>query len=145
MTRRAILGLFLGLFLSIGTADGKQEEKFVVIVNRSNQFDSLSRARLTFLYLRKVSRWPWGAEVDPINLDARDPVRREFNRRILQTTEEQLAEYWIDQRVARGVGPPMDVRDAAAARAIVARRPGAIAYIPADQADGTVKVLTVTP
>jgi hypothetical protein len=142
MTRRCWLRLALGALPALARA-GKREEDFVVIVHRSNQFDALTRSKLSFLFLRKVSRWPWGAEADPIDLKPGEPARREFTRKVRRTTEEQLDEYWIDQRATRGVVPPTQVANAAAAKALVAARPGAIAYIPAAELDKTVKVIKV--
>jgi DNA-binding transcriptional LysR family regulator len=133
------------LLLAMVSADATHEEEFVVIVNPSNHFDTLSRSKLTFLFLRKVSRWPWGAEVDPIDLPQHDLVRAEFTRQVLGTTEDWLANYWIDQKTTRGVNPPVQVHDVAAAKALVASHPGAIAYVPASAVDATVKVIKVEP
>ena len=70
----------------------------MVIVHPSNRFEALSRSKVGYLFLRKVSRWPWGAEVAPVDLAADGPIRREFVQQALRMSEEQLAEYWIDQR-----------------------------------------------
>jgi DNA-binding transcriptional LysR family regulator len=145
MTRLHSVGLALLVLSTLGNAGGPREEEFVLIVNRSNQFDSLNRSKIGFLFLRKVSRWPWGAEAEPIDLPPRESGRRWFSNQVLRITEEQVDEYWIDQRATRGVNPPIQVPNAAAARALVAARPGAIAYIPAAAVDGTVKVLKVDP
>jgi hypothetical protein len=145
MNRLCSLSLALGVLSALGSAGGPREEEFVLIVNRSNQFDSLNRSKIGFLFFRKVSRWPWGAEAEPIDLPPHGPARRWFSKQVLRTTEEQFDEYWIDQRATRGVSPPLQVPNAAAAKALVAARPGAIAYIPAAAVDGTVKVLKVDP
>ncbi len=145
MTRLRTLGLALSLLAALGSAGGPREEEFVLIVNRSNQFDSLSRSKIGFLFLRKVSRWPWGAEAEPIDLPPHESARRWFSKHVLRSTEEQVDEYWIDKRATRGVSPPLQVPNAAAAKAVVAARPGAIAYIQAAAVDGTVKVLKVDP
>ena len=145
MRPRRHLGVFLILFWALGIANGKNHDEFVVIVNRSNQFDGLSRSKISFLYLRKVSRWPSGAEAYPIDLVSAQSLRREFTGSVLGISDEQLQSYWIDQRETRGVKPPIEVRDAAAAKALVASHPGAIAYIPASELDDTVKVLKVEP
>jgi hypothetical protein len=114
-----------------------------VIVHPSNRFDVLSRSKVSYLFLRKVSRWPWGAEVAPLDLAKNERVRRVFVQRVLGISEEQLAEYWIDQRATRGVSPPLQVRDAAAAKLWVAARPGGIAYVPLSAVDATVKALRI--
>jgi hypothetical protein len=145
MTRFYSLGLAMSVLATLGSAGGPRADEFVVIVNRSNQFDSLNRSKIGFLFLRKVSRWPWGAEAEPIDLEPRGPARRWFSKQVLRSTEEQVDEYWIDQRATRGVSPPLQVLNATAAKALVAARPGAIAYIPAAAVDDTVKVLKVDP
>ena len=117
----------------------------MVIVHLSNRFDALSRSKASYLFLRRVSRWPWGAEVAALDLAEGEPIHREFVQQVLRMTEEQLAEYWIDQRATRGVSPPPQVRDAAAAKLWVAARPGGIAYIPSSALDGTVKALRMDP
>ena len=143
MTRLCPLGLAMIVLAALGSADGAHEEEFVLIVNRSNQFDSLNRSKIGFIFLRKVSRWPWGAEAEPIDLTPHATARRWFSKQVLRTTEEQIDEYWIDQRATRGVGPPVEAHDAAAAKRWVAARPGGIAYIPTSALDSSVKAIRV--
>ena len=71
--------------------------------------------------------------------------RGKFLAEILRTTEEQLQEYWIDQRITRGVSPPIQVRDSASVKVMVAANPGTIGYIPTDALDSTVKALRIEP
>src|SRR5438445_4343519 len=110
MTRRQSILVVAGIFLASRRAPGGRKEEFVVIVHPSNRFEALSRSKVGYLFLRKVSRWPWGAEVAPVDLAADEPIRREFVLQALRMSEEQLAEYWIDQRATRGVSPPVEVR-----------------------------------
>jgi hypothetical protein len=143
MTRRQYLRLCGSALWASCEVLGKFEEEFTVIVHPSNRFDALSRSRVSYLFLRKVSRWPWGAEVAPLDLAENERIRKVFVQRVLGINEEQLAAYWIDQRATRGVSPPLQVRDAAAAKLWVAARPGAIAYVPSSALDDTVKALRI--
>jgi hypothetical protein len=143
VTRRQYIRFAAGVFWMARQVRGSQKEEFVVIVNLTNRFDALSRSKVAYLFLRKVSRWPWGAEVAPVGLSADQIIRREFVEQVLRMTEEQLAEYWIGQRATRGISPPVDVRDAAAAKRWVAAKPGGIAYIPSSALDATVKAIRV--
>jgi hypothetical protein len=143
MTRRQYIRLGIGVLWASHQALGKFTEEFTVIVHPSNRFDALSRSKVSYLFLRKVSRWPWGAEVAPLDLAQSEPIRRLFVQQVLGISEEQLAAYWIDQRATRGVSPPLQVRDAAAAKLWVAARPGGIAYVPSSALDGTVKTLRI--
>lgn len=116
-------------------------KKFVIIVHKSNKLESLGSSKLELIYLRKVSRWPWGAEILPIDLPDRSPLRRAFAETVLERSLDDLSLYWIDQKVTRNVNPPIEVSSVAAIKALVASRAGAIAYIPPGNVDGTVKVL----
>jgi hypothetical protein len=145
MTRRQYFRLTAGVFLTLRQAPGSLKEEFVVIVHPSNRFDALSRSKASYLFLRKVSRWPWGAEVAPLDLAEGEPLRRAFSEQVLGLSEEQLAEYWIDQRATRGVSPPAQAHDAKAARLWVAGKPGGIAYVPASVVDATVKAIRIDP
>jgi hypothetical protein len=143
MTRRQYIRLAACAFGALLNAREGPRQEFVVIVHLSNQFGALSCSRVSYLFLRKVSRWPWGAEAAPADLAANEPVRRAFVEQVHRMTGEQLAEYWIDQRATRGVSPPFEVGSAEAAKLWVASKPGGIAYIPKAALDGTVKALRV--
>jgi hypothetical protein len=145
MTRREYIRLAAGTLWTLNQAQGNHKEELVVIGHPSNRFDSLSCAKVGNVFLRKVSRWPWGAEVAPADFPMGAPIRKEFVQLVLKISEEQLAAYWIDQRATRGVSPPVEVRDAAAAKLWVAERPGGIAYIPVSALDGTVKPIRLEP
>ena len=145
MRRRLYLCLAVALLCACLQAVAGAKEEFVVVVHPSNRFDSISRSKLSFIFLRKVSRWPWGAELAPANLPANEPIRQEFLQQMLRMNEGQFAEYWIDQRATRGVNPPVEMRDVAAIKLWVAARPGGIAYIPASALDNTVKAIRIDP
>jgi len=145
MTRRQYLRTAASVFWASRQALGSLKGEFAVIVHPSNRFDALTRSKVSSAFLRKVSRWPWGAEVAPADLAGTEPIRGKFLQQVLQMNEEQLAAYWIDQRVTRGVSPPLQVRDAAAAKLWVAARPGGIAYILSSALDGTVKAIRIDP
>jgi len=143
MTRRQCIRHAAGVLWVARQSFGNPNEEFVVIVHLSNRFDALSASKVSYLFLRKVSRWPWGAEAAPADLAGNGPIRRRFVEKVLGMNQEQLAELWIDQRATRGVSPPVEVRDAAAAKLWVAARPGAIAYVPSSALDDTVKALRI--
>jgi hypothetical protein len=145
MTRRQCIRFAASVFWTSLHAHGGLKQEFVLIVHPSNRFEALSRSRVSCLFLRKVSRWPWGAEAAPADLTANEPVRAAFVQQVHQMTSEQLAEYWIDQRATRGISPPVEVGNVAEVKRWVAAKPGGIAYIPSSALDGTVKVLRMDP
>ncbi|MSV28299.1 MAG: hypothetical protein EXQ52_06085 [Bryobacterales bacterium] len=141
---RRILAICIQGGLLLASAGGQQSgAPFAIIVNKVNRYDSLNRAKLGYIFLGKISRWPWGAEVVPVDVRGNPPARAVFVKSILKTTVEDLNAYWIDQKMTRNADPPMRVADWAAVKHMVAAKPGAVGFIPADMVDGTVKVLAV--
>jgi ABC-type phosphate transport system substrate-binding protein len=139
---RTIAGLsLLSVALALPGLNAVQAPQFVIVVNKQNQLAELSPGKLKTIYLRRISRWPWGAEILPVDLADGSGLRQEFNRSILRTTSEELAVYWIDQKTTRGVNPPLLARNPEAVKSAVASQVGAIGYIPITAVDARVKVL----
>lgn len=138
----ATIWLALALPLLMLATEQRRDE-WVIVVNKANKYDALSREKLKLVYMKKISRWPWGAEVTPIHLTADSRLRRQFTEAMLGMTEEAAEIYWIDQKVTRNVSSPSAVAGAAAAKTLVASRPGAIAYIPRSAVDDSVKILNI--
>jgi ABC-type phosphate transport system substrate-binding protein len=125
----------------LGGMNAAQAPQFVIVVNKQNQLAELSPGKLKTIYLRRISRWPWGAEILPVDLVDDSGLRQEFSRSILGSTPEELAVYWIDQKVTRSVSPPLIARNPEAVKSAVASQAGAIGYIPITAVDARVKVL----
>lgn len=122
---------------------GAPKAPLAIIVHPSNRFDELSRTKITYLFHRNVSRWPWGAEAEPIDLPPGAPVRDAFLQAVLRRSEFQEVEFWMEQRTSRGVSPPPVARDAADVLRRVAAKPGAIGYVMPEDVTPNVKILRV--
>ncbi len=125
-----------------GLADGAADPAFAVVVHPSNQFDSLSRAKVNFLFKPKVSRWPWGAQAEPVDLPEHSAARLWLAGTMLRTSQDSLTEYWIEERTSRGAAPPQ-VADASATRRLVSGHRGGIGYVSFFEVGSTAKVLRV--
>jgi len=117
--------------------------QFVVVVNQRNPITELTESKLKTIFLRQISRWPWGAEIRAVELPEASTIRREFVKYVLGSTSAELAIYWIDQKTTRNIGPPDVAPNAEAIKTIVSAQAGAIGYIPASALDGTVKRLEI--
>ena len=143
--RRSSISLAALLCVSLwsATSEPKPNRHFVMIVNWQNPMTELTGPKVKMIFLRRISRWPWGAETRPMDLTEVSVLRREFTKDLLGTTPAELAVYWIDQKATRNVDPPEIVPTVEAVKAIVAAQPGAIAYIPTSALDNTVKLLEI--
>jgi hypothetical protein len=136
----ALLALTVAAVLSmVGAAPN--DKVFVVIVNKANPLSTLKRAKVSAAFLRQISRWPFGAEITAVDLPDKSPVREAFLKGVLRMTAEDLRAYWIDQKLTHNIDPPIRVATPAEALRLVASKPGGIAFIPAELADYSVKVL----
>jgi ABC-type phosphate transport system substrate-binding protein len=120
-------------------------EGFVVVVNEQNTVATMPRARVSRLFLKKVSRWDSGVVALPVDLPADSPVRDAFTRRVLSKSVGSVKAYWQQQIFSgRDVPPPEKPGDDAVLE-FVQSNPAAIAYVsPLAPLPRGVRVLGVT-
>lgn len=115
---------------------------FAIIMNKEIGPRDIS----LFLLKRVFSGEPTeygGHRLIPFNYPPEHPLRQRFDMLLLELTPDSMARYWIDRRI-RGQGmPPRTVPAAQVMKAVVARLPGAIGYVPSSMVDDSVVALTV--
>ena len=136
-----LVWLGLGFGLKLGAAAGSDDYK--IIVHPGNPIAELDRQFLREAYLRKASDWDGGAEIRPIDLASRFPVRERFVQDVLNKTPSQLKNYW-NQQIFSGKGtPPPEAASPDAVVAYVLANPGAIGYLPLDADAGGAKLIRI--
>ena len=122
------------------------EEAFRVVVHRSNPNESITRAKLSAIYMKRTRSWGDGREIVPVDQPASSPVRERFSRSIHGKNVAYVTRYW--QRLifsGRGI-PPRQLQNDAAVLELVKNSREAIGYIDRDTPLGDgVKVLPVMP
>jgi ABC-type phosphate transport system substrate-binding protein len=120
-------------------------EVFLVVVNERNGVETMSRAVVSRMFLKKVSRWDSGAVALPVDLPPDSPTREAFSRRVLSKSVTSIKAYWQQQIFSgRDVPPPEKVDDAAVLE-FVQSNPAAIAYVSSvAPLPRGVRVLTIT-
>jgi len=108
-------GLVL-LAVASGEMAGAQPVPFKVIVNATNPAKEATRRLLADLFLKKVTRWPGGLEVLPVDQSSTSLVRERFSREVLGDS-------------VSGRGLPPAVKAETEAIAFVQASPGGITYI----------------
>lgn len=100
-----------------------------IVVHPSNAARSAVPSFLADAFLKKVTRWPNGETIRPLDQVPSNPVRRLFSRSILKRTVTAVRSYW-QQRIFSGRDvPPPELDSDAAVIAYVERNPGAIGYV----------------
>jgi hypothetical protein len=66
-----------------------------------------------------------------------------FDQVVLNMTPDEMAHYWVDQRIRSGLRPPRAVTSVALLRQVIALMPGAIGYLTPADLDATVRAISV--
>lgn len=118
--------------------------RFTIVVNASRPA-SLSRKQVADFFLKRVSSWPDGTPVAPIDLSVASPTRGGFSKAVIGQPTEGVVRYW-QQAMTSGLRltPPL-VKPEDAVLSLVRSTPGGIGYVTEGAAlpEG-VKRLTIT-
>lgn len=122
----------------------RQDPPFVVIVNKANPVRTLAVAELRRIFMKQTRMWPHAESIVPVDWDATSPIRETFSKQVLARSVREMGDYWVQQSVTQGLTPPSTQRSTRALLRFVASVAGAIGYVPAGEADGTVSVIKIT-
>jgi ABC-type phosphate transport system substrate-binding protein len=116
---------------------------FRVIVGPSNPVDGVDRKFLVEAFWRKMTRWPDGQALRPVDQPVDSPTRRRFSDDALRRPVSAVKEYWL-QAIFSGRGmPPPEVDTDDQVVKFVLQNAGAIGYVSADTSLGGAKVVPV--
>ena len=142
-TRRTLLAaLFLSGMLGVWAQRSEAgAEPIVVIVNKANPASSLPASELRPIFQTTKTSWSSGGDATPLNLPEDNKLRQEFDQAVLGLDPERAARYWKDRKIRGGARAPKQLPTSSAILAAVAANSGAVGYVNADEANGTVKVV----
>ena len=117
--------------------------EYEVIVPSDRPDEAVDRVFLADAFLKKVTTWPDGELIRPVDQTAGSPTRKSFTEDVLRRSVEAVKSYW-QQRIfaGRDVPPPeLDGNDDVVA--YVAAHPGAVGYVAPGTVLRSAKVLAV--
>jgi hypothetical protein len=122
---------------------GQGRGSYVVIAHPGVTTAMVDREFLEDAFLKKVTRWPAGDSIRPVDLAPGAPVRRAFSADVLHRSVEAVKEYW-QQRIfsGRDVPPPELDADADVVQYVL-RHTGAVGYVSSTANLDRAKVLSV--
>jgi ABC-type phosphate transport system substrate-binding protein len=103
-----------------------------LIVHPTNPARVIDRGFVAQAFLKKITHWPSGEALEPIDLDPRSPVRRRWSSDVLNRTVEAVKTYWQQMIFSGRSLPPPEVSTDEQVIDFVLHRPGAIGYVSAD-------------
>ncbi len=128
------LVLVAGALLALGgltAADtaSRPGPAYQIIVNPANRIDSIDRAFVSDVYLKKVATWHNEWTVRPVQLSRRFALREQFTREVLKKSPSQLRSYWNRQIFSGKAVPPPDLESEEEVIRYVLANKGAIGYV----------------
>lgn len=145
--KRIITLLTIALVASLLTSrlPAQQPQTFRVVVSSSNPLASLTRAQVSQLFLKKVTRWDHGGKVLPVDQLEKSATREAFSVRIHGRDVRAIKSYWQVQLFSGIATPPPELSTDAEVLSYVRSNANAIAYVSRNAAVGDgIKVLDVT-
>lgn len=115
----------------------------VVVVSSENPVTSLTRTQLADIYLGRLSRFPNGGSVVPVDQKEGADSRAEFYSEYLGQSPAQIKAHW-SKLIFTGRGqPPRSVADGSAMVEYIAGHPDAIGYIDPDHVNDDVRIVSI--
>ena len=122
-----------------GAALADERVALVVVVARDSKIKSMSLGELRSTFDGdNPSQWR-----RPFNRPARTHVRIAFDKKVLGLSPHDVGRYWIDRKVRGERGAPRSLSSSLQVAKVVARFPGAIGYMRADQMPSWVKAVKI--
>jgi hypothetical protein len=115
-----------------------------VIAHASVKVTTLHVNELRAVFLRQTEQLG-GQRVIPVNQPTNNPLRIDFDARVLGMTPDEVGRFWVDARIRGGGAPPRAVSNPQLLVRTVAALPGAIGYAPVSMVAGMpVRILKVS-
>lgn len=139
---RARLVLALAALLAASPAIA-EEPAFQVIVHPASTVTALTKRELADFFLKRVTVWPRGGAVHPVELPEGAAARERFAADVIGKSPAVLKSYWNKLIFSGREVPPVEKRSDEEVVAFVRATPGAVGYVSAAAAVGGVKVVTL--
>jgi hypothetical protein len=103
--------------------------QLAIVVAPGTQLSNITWSDLKRVYMADTVTSDDGKRLVPINHPPRTADRVAFDQLVLGRDADGVGRFWIDQRIRGGSGPPRSVDNVMMLRQVVAKLPGAIAYL----------------
>lgn len=102
---------------------------YKVVVHSTNSVESLTKDKLSDIFLKKVTRWDSGRPITPVDQAERNAVRDLFSRAALKKEVPWVESYWQKMIFSGRATPPARLTSDAEVLEFVRTNPDAIGYV----------------
>ena len=118
--------------IAVPHARAESSGAYRLIVHPSNSAREVDRSFVAQAFLKKLTHWPSGETIEPVDLDQRSPVRRRWSDEVLNRSVEAVKSYWQQMIFSGRALPPPEVTTDEQVINFVIHRAGGIGYVSAD-------------
>lgn len=123
--KRTLIALgFSLLFLPLTARAGVK-----VVVHSSNAVDSMTKAKIGDLFLKRLTRWENGRAVAPVDQTEKSEARGAFTSEVLAKEVQWVKSYWQKMIFSGRATPPAELSTDAQVLEFVRNNPDAIGYV----------------
>lgn len=115
----------------------------VLVTAAGTALENMSSGDLRQLFLGETVRDEANTKLVPLNQPAGSPEREHFDRRVLGMSPDEMARYWIDQKVRGLKGAPRNLSPPQMIARVVERFPGAVAYLRPEHVTSTLRAVKI--
>jgi ABC-type phosphate transport system substrate-binding protein len=124
---RLLLGIAIFAWLVV-PGDARAEGLLIIANPNLIVATPVPLSQIAAIYLLRVTSWPDGSHIVPVNREAGSRAREEFTQQVLQEDNAGLAIYWNEMHF-QGKMPPVVQESEEAMIAFIRNVPGSIGYI----------------
>jgi hypothetical protein len=117
------------------------DSPLIVVVASVSPMQDISHGNLRRLFLGEPTSGP-GGKLLPLNQSPGTAIRNQFDRVVLGLEPDDVARFWIDQRIRGQAGAPRAIPAAMLIR-VVPQLPGAMGYLRAQELGAGMKAITI--
>ncbi|KAA1161454.1 hypothetical protein [Pseudoalteromonas distincta] len=115
--------------------------EFVVVVNKSNAINALSKREIIDIYMGRYLTFPDGETSKPLDLPAQSTLKNDFYLQLVNKNEQKINAYWARLLFSGRAKPPTPSTSVEDAINKIIASQFAIGYIPVSQVTDAVKVV----
>lgn len=115
----------------------------VMIVNKENPVNGITRAEAANYFLGKATMWVSGGKILVVDQKKSTPAGAAFLKKIVKMEESSFKNLWVEKMLSGEAVPPVTKNSDAEVLEYVKANPGAIGYISSSSPRDGVKVVSI--
>lgn len=128
--------LFVSCFGQLSMAE------IVVVANKDNQIEMLTKKQVIDIYMGRTSTFPNGEVVLPIDQETDSAVRKLFYLYLVDKTVSEINAYWARLLFSGRATPPRPAENSSSVINIIKKNKSAIGYVNLEDLSDDVRVLS---